>query len=258
MLTDAIKRLEGHIQNQKLEEAKELLLEKLKVIPSDSYEDRGIIYYYLLRTYLQGDIHLENALLVDYYDKMSLHFLQQEKHYREDLIKAKDSPLEKKVQTMQVKAFYKLVERYFSSLEILYSKKDFYDSQQRAFLEKMRYRKHYYRLRKEYVRYGGYTIMDMSSRYGTSFGRWLVTTIVVLVFFGLTYYILDAFQTGLTMTHGGPLYDYFYFSLVTMMTVGYGDITPITGLQKLVVAFEVFGGYIMLGMLINLLSKKMR
>lgn len=258
VLTDAIKTLEGHIQNQKLEEAKALLTEKLKSLLPDHYEDKGVIYYYLLRTYLQGEVHIENAILVDYYDKMVLNFRKQEKKYKEEIPKLKGSKMEQKVQMMQLKAFYKLVERYFSSLEILYGKKDFHDSRQRAYLEKMGYRKDFYFFKKEYVSYCGYALMELTSNYGVSFVRWGVTTLLFILFFGFIFLTVDLAQTGGLMTKGGPLYNYFYFSVVAFTTVGFGDITPITGIEKILVAFEILTGYLMLGMLVNLVQKKLR
>ncbi|MGI6686288.1 MAG: ion channel [Bacillota bacterium] len=39
---------------------------------------------------------------------------------------------------------------------------------------------------------------------------------------------------------------WFYFSVITMTTVGYGDVTPINGLMQVVVSLESFIGYISL------------
>jgi len=258
VFSDAIKTLEGHIQNQKLEDAKELLLEKLKGLSPDNFEDRAIIYYYLLRTYLQGEIHIENAILIDYYEKMVHSFRRQEQKYKEEIAHLNNKKLERKVQLMQYKAFYKLVERYFSSLELLYGKKDFHETRQKAFLEKMRYRKNFYWLKKEYASYIGYLIFDITSQYGTSFVRWGITTVFFILLFGWLFMVIDIATTGGHMIKGGALYNYFYFSVVAFTTVGFGDITPVTGIEKLLVAFEVLSGYVMLGMLINLIQRKLR
>jgi hypothetical protein len=258
VLSDAIKTLEGHIQNQKLEEAKELLVEKLKGLSHENFEDRAIIYYYLLRTYLQGEVHIENAILIDYYEKMVTNFRRQEQKYKEEIAHLNNKKLEGKVQLMQYKAFYKLVERYFSSLELLYGKKDFHETRQKAFLEKMRYRKNFYRLKQEYINVLGYFMMDMTSQYGTSFVRWGITTLLFILFFGWLFMVIDMATTGGHMIKGGALYNYFYFSVVAFTTVGFGDITPVTGIEKLLVAFEILSGYVMLGMLINLIQRKLR
>jgi hypothetical protein len=258
VLADAIKTLEGHIQNQKLEEAKELLVEKLKALSHENFEDRAIIYYYLLRTYLQGEVHIENAILVDYYEKMVLNFRHQERKYKNEIGKKQKNQLEKRVLLMQYKAFFKLVERYLSSLELLYGKKDFHDTRQKIFLEKMWYRKHFYYLKKEYVNAVGYFMMDLTSQYGTSFVRWGITTFLFILFFGWIFMVVDIATTGGQMIKGGALYNYFYFSVVSFTTVGFGDITPINGPEKLLVAFEILSGYVMLGMLINLIQRKLR
>ena len=47
-----------------------------------------------------------------------------------------------------------------------------------------------------------------------------------------------------------------YFSVVTLTTLGYGDITPRGPLAQMVVLLEVVTGYIMLGGLLSVFSNK--
>jgi hypothetical protein len=47
-----------------------------------------------------------------------------------------------------------------------------------------------------------------------------------------------------------------YFSIVTITTLGYGDILPLTSFGKLLIAMEVIFGIIVLGLFLNGLSKK--
>ena len=49
----------------------------------------------------------------------------------------------------------------------------------------------------------------------------------------------------------------FYYSVVTLTTLGYGDVTPASTAAQIVALIEVVIGYVMLGGLICLLSNKL-
>ena len=49
----------------------------------------------------------------------------------------------------------------------------------------------------------------------------------------------------------------FYFSVVTLTTLGYGDVLPASLGAQVVVLFEVIMGYIMLGGLLSIFATKM-
>jgi voltage-gated potassium channel Kch len=49
----------------------------------------------------------------------------------------------------------------------------------------------------------------------------------------------------------------FYYSVVTITTLGYGDIVPATPVARIIAIFEVFIGYIMLGGLLSIFTNKM-
>ncbi|MDY0407563.1 potassium channel family protein [Virgibacillus soli] len=75
--------------------------------------------------------------------------------------------------------------------------------------------------------------------------------IIVLIGFGSIYFILS-FQ-GLILVENGKIDDVniigslvhsFYFSGVTLLTIGYGDITPI-GIGRLLAIIEALIGYIL-------------
>lgn len=48
-----------------------------------------------------------------------------------------------------------------------------------------------------------------------------------------------------------------YFSVVTFATLGFGDITPMNSFGKVVVIIEVLSGYVMFGILITLVARRM-
>lgn len=64
---------------------------------------------------------------------------------------------------------------------------------------------------------------------------------MVIIAFASFYYCLDR------LYHPTSSYlKWFYFSVVTLTTVGYGDVIPINGAMQLLVSFEAFIGYILL------------
>ena len=49
----------------------------------------------------------------------------------------------------------------------------------------------------------------------------------------------------------------YYYSLVTLTTLGYGDVLPASRPAQVVAMFEVVIGYVMLGGLLSIVSNKM-
>ncbi|MEN2768300.1 potassium channel family protein [Ornithinibacillus xuwenensis] len=79
----------------------------------------------------------------------------------------------------------------------------------------------------------------------------IITYTIVIIGFGLIYFILS-FE-GILLVEGGELRQVspigsmihsFYFSGVTMLTIGYGDITPI-GIGRLLALIEALIGYVL-------------
>lgn len=54
--------------------------------------------------------------------------------------------------------------------------------------------------------------------------------------------------------HESGLFSFFYFSVITITTLGYGDITPIGKLGQLLTASEALSGIILIGLFLNSLS----
>ena len=96
---------------------------------------------------------------------------------------------------------------------------------------------------------------------GRSIGSWLVTCAIIIVLFGGLFAASQSWKTPLVRpdkereaTETG--YTPFYFSIVTFSTLGFGDVTPCRLAGELLVTFEVFLGYVMLGGLITILATK--
>jgi hypothetical protein len=80
---------------------------------------------------------------------------------------------------------------------------------------------------------GLYWIWAKTSGYGENLGRWAITCAIVLLGFSLLY---AAFGLAEPVSHW---FDYFYFSLVTFTSLGYGDIHPLGIVGKAVACAEI-------------------
>jgi len=98
-----------------------------------------------------------------------------------------------------------------------------------------------------------YQVWRLTSDCGRSFLRWGLLTSAVVVGFALLYG-----QVGLVTGHhqAGFLSD-LYFSVVTMTTLGFGDVLPSTPLGQALVIVQVVLGYLSLGGLLSILGNKM-
>jgi hypothetical protein len=76
---------------------------------------------------------------------------------------------------------------------------------------------------------------------------WLYVSLIVAYFF-----IYGLFQSCLGLT--GSWVDSAYLSLVTITTLGFGDVTPTKNIGKIVVSSQAFFGVMMMGLFLNALS----
>ncbi len=87
---------------------------------------------------------------------------------------------------------------------------------------------------------------------GRSMMRWFCCIAIQLIFFAYLYSFAGIdygeYQTQLSS---------FYFSVVTMTTLGFGDVVPKTIGAQIIVMAEVTAGYIMLGGLLSIFSNKL-
>jgi uncharacterized protein YjbI with pentapeptide repeats len=97
-----------------------------------------------------------------------------------------------------------------------------------------------------------YRIWWLTSDCGRSVGRWAACSAALALVFALLYTQVDV-DYGSYETWLSPL----YFSVVTLTTLGYGDVLPASVMAQVVVLLEVVMGYVMLGGLISLISNKL-
>lgn len=97
-----------------------------------------------------------------------------------------------------------------------------------------------------------YWLWWATSDCGRSLSRWSLLTAVLTVAFGLGYSFVSL-DYGLHETSLSP----FYFSLVTLTTLGYGDVVPASTAGQALAMCEVVVGYLMLGGVISIFANKM-
>ena len=97
-----------------------------------------------------------------------------------------------------------------------------------------------------------YYIWLVTSNCGRSMALWCAWTLFQILFFALLYSFVGV-DYG---PHPTPL-SHIYFSVVTLTTLGFGDVVPTNWQGQVIVMFEVFTGYIMLGGLLSIFSNKM-
>lgn len=91
--------------------------------------------------------------------------------------------------------------------------------------------------------------LRVSCDYGRSFSRYLLWVLVFIISYAGIYWCLP-------MNAKTSFFDCLYFSVVTFATVGYGDMLLITIVGKAVVISEILIGYLMGGLLVAILAKR--
>lgn len=257
-LSEAISIAEGYtVYEERLGQAEKVFHDGLRGIPEDDNEKKGQYYYYLLRIMLRKHIHFENPMLLNFYQNMSESFQKKANQYQEEYRTEEDVRKKSLVKT-QMKAFYKMLERYYQSLEIVYDKKGFVEATDRAYEQKMMYRMERYKQEGKWDKHFSYRFFQISSNFGLSFVRWGGTALFIVLIFALLFLLTDSFSAVKAIAHADVMgFEYIYFSVVTFAGLGYGDIVPATLLQQLIVSVEAFIGYIMLAMFIHLMLKRL-
>ncbi len=108
---------------------------------------------------------------------------------------------------------------------------------------------------RESSRWSGYVyyIWWFTSDCGRSVGRWLaIIGVLALIFAGL--YTQVDLEYGI---HEDSWFMPLYFSIVTMTTLGYGDVLPTSTASQIISMIQVLISYIMLGGLLSIFSNKL-
>lgn len=100
-----------------------------------------------------------------------------------------------------------------------------------------------------------YFLWKITSDCGQNFSRWLALSLGIALVFGFIFMRIgpEAFE----LRHFPTKFSFFYYSIVTFTTLGFGDITPTNLTTEILVTIEVILGYIMLGGLISIFANKL-
>jgi len=81
-------------------------------------------------------------------------------------------------------------------------------------------------------------LKDLIEKYGARRFTWFSHLIIVFIFSGIYYYFLTPadFNGGEGLNN---YIDYFYYTIVTHASVGYGDISPKTKKAKMIVTLHI-------------------
>ena len=246
---EAIQKIEERGDFNRYAEVKPVFEEQLRTLKPTDYTERGLSYYYLLVSYLKAQLVHETEESVDFYEEMDECFKKQEKEYLAHKAKFTKS---------EIHDFYKLMERCYNSLEFLYERHSFKVRRTDAYQRKMDFRKNAFFLNRNLGQWLEYKFLQLSSSYGTSIVRWALTTIFFAFVASFAYMLIDkTVVPDLRMIHhDAHWFDYFYFSTIIMTTAGLGDIYPLTLAGKILTASEALFGFLMLGIFIGMLQKR--
>jgi uncharacterized protein YjbI with pentapeptide repeats len=92
--------------------------------------------------------------------------------------------------------------------------------------------------------------LRLTCDYGRSFARFLSVCLLAVTIFALLYAFLPGAISDRSLIRS------FYFSVVVFTSLGANDIYPISDLGRAIVAIEIAIGYLMLGLLIAILSRR--
>jgi len=248
--SEAIKYIERNYDYEQFSEVVEVFEGRLEELKQDDHTEKATCYYYLIRVLMMSHMVHETEEVRELYDKMNDSFKTQEDIYHDDPDRKTDQ---------EIADFYHLVEKAYSSLENLYERKHFKEAQYRAYKRKMHFRMHSHKLYGRTWQWLEYKFYDLTSNFGISFLRWGITALVFGLFSAMAYFLTDIplEMSERIVGEGGHWFDYIYFSIVTLTSLGFGDLVPYSLMAKIGVTLEAVFGFIMLGIFINLIQKRL-
>ena len=96
------------------------------------------------------------------------------------------------------------------------------------------------------------SFINMAKR-GKSLVMFLLSQLIIIIIFAIIYWLIiakadkeDVHFRGLTKK--SPLIDFIYYSITTQTTVGYGDITPVSKLAKILAMVQMAMIYLGIGL----------
>lgn len=98
--------------------------------------------------------------------------------------------------------------------------------------------------------------LRVTSAYGESLGRWLFCCLVILLGFSGAIFWGPFFTKSGAENYAPSFLEALYFSVITFTTVGFGDYTPLPGFGQIIVATEAIVGYVMFGVMLVILTRK--
>lgn len=259
-LNDAVRIAEGYRDiDATLTQAEEFLLGQLQDASDRDYEKKAQMYYYLLQLLLKKNLNFETPMAEKYYANMHEQFQLAVADMEKQMKENKDNR-QVAMFASQLKAFYKLIEKFYGSLYREYAQKSFGEAKERAYVHRMQYRMARYWLEKKYPKAISLLIFEKVSSFGTSYGRWLAVAGAIVVFGGLLLAVHDVIFTPKVLTSSTVLgLDYLLLSTSLMTLSGPMMIIGVqtTFAAKFLMALLAALGFGMLAALVHLLIKRM-
>jgi len=246
---EAIQKIEESGGFNPFSDLQPVFAEHLKTLKPENHLERGLVHYYSLLGYLKGQLVHETKECIEAYSRMDACFQKA----AQDLKARKDLSWDEEAD------FYHLMKRCYGSLAYLYRNHDFKSRESASVRRRMQFKKAEAKFRRHYLTYFKLWIFEFTSDYGTSFSRWANVTLMFLILTAFLHMGLDEMVPPEVrmIPENAHFIDYFYFSTITLTTVGFGDITPIHPIAKLLTSIQAFTGFIMLGLFMSFLQKRL-
>lgn len=106
----------------------------------------------------------------------------------------------------------------------------------------------------------GNSILSVTSGYGERPWRWFACSLLIIFTYSIifrNYHLLSWNVSDLKLVNPPDMFSTIYYCVITFITVGYGDIVPNCQLGRFVAMLVGVSGYLMFGVLISIITRKM-